>query len=159
MLQETPTVSLAEEVELLRKIPMFANVETSKLKLLAFTSERVAFHAGDVLFSQNEMGSSAFIIISGEADVTVDTPAGPLVVAHVGRNDFIGEIAILCDVPRTASVVARTDMTALCISKDLFFRLVTEFPQMAVEIMRVLAQRLENTTRQLREAVSHGNPA
>ena len=150
-------MSLAEEVELLRRIPMFANVEISKLKLLAFTSERVAFHAGDVLFSQNEMGSSAFIIISGEADVTVDTPAGPLVVAHVGRNDFIGEIAILCDVPRTASVVARTDMTALCISKDLFFRMVTEFPQMAVEIMRVLAQRLENTTRQLREAVTHGN--
>ena len=88
-------MSLAEEVELLRRIPMFANVETSKLKLLAFTSERVAFHAGDALFSQNEMGNSAFIIISGEADVTVDTPAGPLVVAHVGRNDFIGEIAIL----------------------------------------------------------------
>ena len=88
-------MSLAEEVELLRRIPMFANVETSKLKLLAFTSERVAFHAGDVLFSQNEMGNSAYIIISGEADVTVDTPAGPLVVAHVGRNDFIGEIAIL----------------------------------------------------------------
>ena len=118
-------MSLAEEVELLRKIPMFANVEISKLKLLAFTSERVAFHAGDVLFQQNEMGGSAFIIVSGEADVTVDTPGGPLVVAHVGRNDFIGEIAILCDVPRTASVVARTDMTTLCISKDLFFRMVT----------------------------------
>ena len=109
--------------------------------------------------ARTKWASSAFIIISGEADVTVDTPAGPLVVAHVGRNDFIGEIAILCDVPRTASVVARTDMTALCISKDLFFRLVTEFPQMAVEIMRVLAQRLENTTRQLREAVSSGKPA
>ena len=52
----------------------------------------------------------------------------PLVVAHVGRNDFVGEIAILCDVPRTASVVARTDLTTLCISKDLFFRMVTEFP-------------------------------
>lgn len=137
---------------------MFANVETSKLKLLAFTSERVAFHAGDKLFTQNEMGSSAFIIVDGEADVTVDTPNGPLTVAKVGRNDFIGEIAILCDVPRTASVVAVTDMTTLCISKDLFFRMVTEFPQMAVEIMRVLAQRLENTTRQLREAVAHGAP-
>ena len=126
-------MSLAEEVELLRRIPMFANVEISKLKLLAFTSERVSFHAGDVLFQQNEMGSSAFIIVSGEADVTVDTPGA-------------------------ASVVARTDMTTLCISKDLFFRMVTEFPQMAVEIMRVLAQRLENTTRQLQEAVSGAKP-
>jgi CRP/FNR family cyclic AMP-dependent transcriptional regulator len=63
-------------------------------------------------------------------------------------------IAILCDVPRTASVRAVTDLTTLCISKDLFFRLINEFPQMAVQIMRVLAQRLEKTTRQLRQAVT-----
>jgi CRP-like cAMP-binding protein len=58
-------------------------------------------------------------------------------------------------VPRTATVQAASEMVTLCISKELFFRLVTEFPQMAVEIMRVLAQRLEKTTRQLREAVAH----
>ena len=152
-------MTLAEEVELLKKIPLFTNVETSKLKLLAFTSERVSFHAGDVLFKQSEIGTCAYIIISGEADVIVETPAGSLTVAKVGTNDFVGEIAILCDVPRTATVRARTEMTTLCISKDLFFRMVTEFPQMAVEIMRVLAQRLENTTRQLREAVSQGAPS
>jgi len=147
-------VSLAEEVELLRKIPLFANVEQSKLKLLAFTSERVVFNAGDVLFRQDEMGNAAYIIIDGEAEVIVNTPNGPLKVATVGRNDFVGEIAILCDVPRTATIRAATQLSTLCISKELFFRLVTEFPQMAVEIMRVLAQRLEKTTRQLREAVA-----
>ena len=152
-------MTLAEEVELLRRIPLFSNVETSKLKLLAFTSERVSFHAGDVLFKQSEIGTCAYIIISGEADVIVETPAGSLTVAKVGTNDFVGEIAILCDVPRTATIKARTDLTTLCISKDLFFRMITEFPQMAVEIMRVLAQRLENTTRQLREAVAHGTPS
>src|SRR3546814_708722 len=144
-------VGLAEEVELLRKIPLFANVELSKLKLLAFTSERVTFRAGEVLFHQNDIGSSAYIIIDGEADVIVERPSGPLTVARVRQNDFVGEIAILCDVPRTATVVARTDLTTLCISKDLFFRMITEFPQMAIAIMRVLANRLEMTNRQLRE--------
>jgi len=147
-------VSLAEEVELLRKIPLFANVEQSKLKLLAFTSERVVFNAGDILFRQDEMGNAAYIIMDGEAEVIVNTPNGPLKVATVGRNDFVGEIAILCDVPRTATIRAATQLNTLCISKELFFRLITEFPQMAVEIMRVLAQRLEKTTRQLREAVA-----
>lgn len=140
-------MSLAEEVELLKKIPLFANIETSKLKLLAFTSERVSFNAGEALFHQGEMGDSAYIIVDGSADVVVDTPSGPLTVARVTKNDFVGEIAILCDVPRTATVKATTDLVTLCISKDLFFRMVTEFPQMAVEIMRVLAQRLEKTTK------------
>ena len=150
-------MSLAEEVELLRKIPLFANIETPKLKLLAFTSERVAFKAGEILCRQDEIGRSAFIIISGEAEIIVNTPGGPQVVAVVGKNDFVGEIAILCDVPRTATVRARTNLTTLCISKDLFFRLVTEFPQMAVEIMRVLAQRLEKTTKAAALALTNQN--
>lgn len=140
-------VSLNQEVELLKKIPLFANIEISKLKLLAFTSERVTFAAGDILFEQDEIGRSAFIIINGEAEVIVRTPKGPVTVATVGKNSFVGEIAILCDVPRTATVRAKTDLITLCISKDLFFRLIVEFPQMAVEIMRVLAQRLEATTK------------
>ncbi|HET8727179.1 MAG TPA: cyclic nucleotide-binding domain-containing protein [Alphaproteobacteria bacterium] len=140
-------MSLAEEVELLKKIPLFANIEVSKLKLLAFTSERVAFTAGQNLVEQDEVGQAAYIIIEGEADVLVRTPNGQRVVATLGKNDFVGEIAILCDVPRTATVRAKTDLVTLMISKDLFFRLITEFPQMAIEIMRVLAQRLERTTR------------
>ncbi|WP_343717711.1 cyclic nucleotide-binding domain-containing protein [Inquilinus sp.] len=145
-------MSLAEEVELLKRIPLFANIDTSKLKLLAFTSERVRFPAGQVLCRQGEIGRAAFIIIDGEADVVVDAETGPLTVASVGRNDFVGEIAILCDVPRTATVQARTDVTALVIAKDQFFRMITEFPQMAIEIMRVLALRLERTTKEAARA-------
>jgi len=143
-------VSLQEEVELLRRIPLFAKLEPSKLKLLAFTSERLAFDRGHALFRQGDPGDAAYIIIDGEAAVVVDSPNGPLQVATLGRNDFVGEIAILCDVPRTATVKAQTNLVTLRISKDLFFRLVTEFPQMAVEIMRELAHRLELTTARLR---------
>jgi CRP-like cAMP-binding protein len=142
-------LSLNEEVELLRNIPMFANIEPSKLKLLAFTSERMAFKDGDVLFRQGEQGDSAYVIIGGEADVIVDTPKGPLTVAKLKRNDIVGEIAILCDVPRTATVRAATKLEAMVIAKDLFFRLIMEFPQMAVEIMRELARRLDATNRKL----------
>lgn len=142
-------MSLNEEVELLRNIPMFANIEPSKLKLLAFTSERMAFKDGDVLFRQGEQGDSAYVIIGGEADVIVDTPKGPLTVAKLKRNDIVGEIAILCDVPRTATVRAATKLEAMVIAKDLFFRLIMEFPQMAVEIMRELARRLDATNRKL----------
>jgi CRP-like cAMP-binding protein len=147
-------MSLNEEVELLRQIPLFSNIEASKLKLLAFTSERVTYGPGQTLFQQGDMGDAAYIIMDGDAAILIDTPDGPLTVATMGRNAIIGEIAILCDVPRTATVRAESTLVTLRISKDLFFRLVNEFPQMAVEIMRELARRLEKTTAQLQKAVS-----
>ena len=144
-------MSLNEEVELLRNIPLFANIEPSKLKLLAFTSERVAYDPGQELFHQGDDGDAAYIIIGGEADIIIETDTGPFTVATFKRNDIVGEIAILCDVPRTATVLVKEKLETLVISKELFYRLILEFPQIAVEIMRELAQRLERMNTQLRE--------
>lgn len=144
-------MSIDQEVDILRKIPLFANVDPTKLKLMCFASRRLTFRSGQSLCTQGETGDSAYIIIDGDADIVVENN-GPMVVANVGRNDIIGEIAILCDVPRTASVVATSEVTALEITKELFFRMVTDFPEMGVEIMRVLAHRLELTTAQLLKA-------
>jgi CRP-like cAMP-binding protein len=150
-------MSLKEEVELLQRIPFFANVEPAKLKLLAFTSERVAFERDQVLFRQGDAGDAAYIIVEGEVDVLVDTPAGPLAVATLGKNAFFGEIAILCDIPRTATMRAKTRLVTLRITKDLFLKLLTEFPTMAVAMMRELASRLEHTNQRLRDAVAEVN--
>jgi CRP-like cAMP-binding protein len=147
-------VSLNEEVELLRNIPLFSKIDPAKLKLLAFASERVTFAMAQELFHQGDHSDAAYIIIDGEADVAVDSPSGEITVARLKKNDIVGEIGILCDVPRTATVRAVESVTTLAISKDLFFRMVTEYPQMAIEVMRELAQRLEQTTEQLREARS-----
>jgi CRP-like cAMP-binding protein len=147
-------VSLKEEVSLLQRIPLFANIEAAKLKLLAFTSERVAFEAGHVLFREGDMGDAAYIIMEGDADVLVDSPAGPVSVAVLGHNAFVGEIAILCDVPRTATVKARQRLVCLRISKELFLRLINEFPQMSVAVVRELALRLEASNQKLRTTVA-----
>ncbi len=145
-------MSLEEEIKLLRNISLFANIDASKLKLLAFTSERLTFEAGETLFAQGDTGDAAYIVIDGEAEVIVAGPGGPMTVATLDRNAIVGEIAILCDVPRTATVKAKSQLVTLKISKDVFFRLVMDFPQMAVEIMRELARRLESTTEQLQKA-------
>ena len=147
-------MSLNEEVELLRNISLFSKIDPSKLKLLAFASERVTFDGGQELFHQGDHADTAYIIIEGTADVAVDTPGGEITVAQLAKNDIVGEIGILCDVPRTATVRAVEKVTTLAISKDLFFQMVREYPEMGIEIMRELAHRLENTTTQLREARS-----
>ena len=147
-------MTLEEDVELLRNIPLFAKIEPSKLKLLAFTSQRLTFNPGDSLFKQGDDGDALYVIMEGEADVLVDTPGGQITVATMGKNDFVGDIAVLCDVPRTATVTATSKLVTMRVTKDLFFQLVCQFPQIAIEIMRVLAQRLDVTTRKLQDAVS-----
>jgi CRP/FNR family cyclic AMP-dependent transcriptional regulator len=145
-------VSLMQEFELLRGLPFFAEIEPGKLKLLAFMSERVAYDAGKTLCRQGDPADAAYLIIDGEADIILEGPAGPITVATLGANEIVGEIGILCDAPRNATVQAKNRLVALKIARDPFMRMVREFPTMAVSIMRELAQRLEQTNNQLRAA-------
>ncbi|MBI1207785.1 MAG: cyclic nucleotide-binding domain-containing protein [Azospirillum sp.] len=131
---------------------MFADIEPAKLKLLAFTSEQVVFQAGETLFRQSEPGDAAYLIIEGAVEIIADTPAGSFILNRIERNEVVGETAILCNSPRTATVRAATPLTTLRISRDQFFELINEFPTMAVAIMQVLAQRLVHTTDMLRQA-------
>lgn len=145
---------LKDEVGMLRRIPLFAGVEPSKLKLLAFTSDRVSYNAGQTLFNQGDEGDAAYVILSGTADILVDSAAGPIKVAEAEPNSIVGEIAILCDVSRTATVKAAGQLETLRIRKEDFLRLLKEFPEMTVEILRVLADRLSHTTADLIDARS-----
>ena len=145
---------LKDEVELLRKVPLFAQLEPAKLKLLAFTSTRMVFSPAQELFHQGDEGDAAYLILSGEADVVADTASGEVPVATIGQNAIVGEIAILCDVPRTATVRAASRLDTLKIEKEHFLRLVREFPDMGIEIMRELGNRLTKTTAELSQARS-----
>ncbi|MBL8583752.1 MAG: cyclic nucleotide-binding domain-containing protein [Rhizobiaceae bacterium] len=140
---------------MLKKIPLFSGVAPSKLKLLAFTSDRVSYGAGQTLFRQGDEGDAAYVILSGTADVLVNAPSGQIKVAELTPNSIVGEIAILCDVSRTATVTASAPLEALRIRKDHFLRLLREFPEMTIEIIRVLANRVSSTTAELIEARSH----
>jgi len=143
-------MSINQEVELLRRIPLFAKIDPVKLRLLAFASERISYQAGDELFHQGDPADAAYIIMDGNVDVTVDIPSGRLKVAKLGRDEIVGDIGIICDVPRTATVTADDPTVVLRITKELFFQMINDFPAMGVEIMRVLAQRLEHTNEALR---------
>ena len=143
---------LDEEVAVLGRVPLFHSIDPAKLKLLAFTSARVRFAPDDVIFSAGEPGDAAYVILSGTAGVYIEGEDGMREVAKAGTHEVVGEIAVLCDVPRTATVKALTELVALRITKDMFLQMIAEFPDMAIEIMRHLARRLEETTDRLRRA-------
>jgi CRP-like cAMP-binding protein len=142
---------LVNEVELLRRVPLFSGIDPGKLKLLAYTSEVVTYHPGQVLFRKGDVGDAAYVIIKGDAQVTVMTDTGEIPVALLKDGDFLGEIAILCDTPRTATITASTELKTLRIRKEPFFELLKQFPEMAIEMTRLLAERLTRTTAELVE--------
>lgn len=141
--------TLTEEVDILRRIPLFSGIDPAKLKLLAFASERMDYDAGQNLFRQGEVGDAAYVIVNGVADIIVETANGEIPVAEFKDNAFIGEIAILCDVPRTATVRAKTKLEVLKVKKEHFLGLIRDFPELGIEVMRELASRLSKTTAEL----------
>jgi len=138
-------MSLKREYEVLRRVPIFAGIEPARLKLLAFMCERVGFDPGNRLLRQGDPADAAYLIIDGHAEVILETPSGPLIVATVGTNEIVGEVGILGNAPRAATVRAKDRLTALRIPKEPFMRLVRGCPTIAVSIMQELAQRLHRS--------------
>jgi CRP/FNR family cyclic AMP-dependent transcriptional regulator len=143
---------LNAEVDLLRRVPLFAGIEPARLKLLAYTSDVVTYQPSQVLFRRGDVGDAAYVIIKGDAEVIIPSDTGDIPIAVLHDGDFVGEIAILCDTPRTATVRAKSELKALRIRKEPFFELLHQFPEMAVEMTRLLAERLTRTTAELVEA-------
>lgn len=142
-------MTLDAEVQSLREVPFFKGVDPARLKLLAFTSDRLRFAPGELFFQQGDPSDAAFVILDGAADVRLATSAGEITVAQLGRSALLGEMGILCDAPRSATVAAATATTALRIDRRVFFELLNQFPQMSIAILRELAHRLEQTNEQL----------
>jgi CRP-like cAMP-binding protein len=135
-----------EAVALFRRIPVFASLDAASLKLLAFSSSYLLFNDGEALCHQGEPGDTVFVIDEGEVEVTISVDGRPIHLARLGRHDLFGEIAVICNLPRTADVSARGPLKVLRIEGDVFLQLVTANPEAALGVMRVLSDRLMRFT-------------
>lgn len=142
-------MTLDTEVLSLRQVPLFREVEPSRLKLLAFASERVHFEPGQQIFARGDVSDAAYLILEGSAAVSIEGPQGPVRLALLQENALLGEMGILADQPRSATVTADTTTIALRIDRTVFLELLAQFPQIGIAVMRDLALRLEQTNRQL----------
>ncbi len=138
-------MDLAEETDLLRKIPMFARMDTSRLKLLAFASEIVAFEDGDVVFNSGDSADFAYVIMEGAVDVVTETDRGPVVSSTLRQNHLIGELGLLNNAPRNATLIASGSLRAMKITGDMFFRLLRENSEVALDVIRMLSEKLSRS--------------
>lgn len=125
-------------LELLRRISIFRPLPAATLEQLARELRAVRASAGEEIVRQGERGDRFYIVAEGEVDVRVDgRPAAPL-----RAGTFFGEIALLHDVPRTATVTARTDVELLTLERDAFIAAVTGHPESAEAAHAVVVSRV-----------------
>lgn len=128
----------AEQLALLRQIPLFAPLSIVTIEQLASSMEAVQAPAGEVVIRQGDVGDRFYAIESGDLDAAVDGRT----VRTLGPGDHFGEIALLRDVPRTATVTARTDADLYALERDEFIAAVTGHAPSAEAADAVIAQRL-----------------
>jgi CRP-like cAMP-binding protein len=126
------------KVQALKRAPLFEGLSKKELTELARVTEDLEVPAGGVLCKEGETGQEFFVIVDGETDVTSKGKS----VAARGGGDFVGEIALLEDTTRTATVTAKTPLRVFVLTGQDFRRLVREHPGVEQKVMRALARRV-----------------
>lgn len=140
-----------DAISMLRDIPLFCKLDTTKLKLLAFSSTYLSFEEGEDLFLQDDPADCAYLIEEGTVDIVVGPPGEQVKVGSLGRHELFGEMAIILNESRTATVRAAEPLKVLKIDGDIFLRMITENAGTALSVMRSLSERLASITTRYRE--------
>ena len=132
-------------VELLGGVPIFSELSKKELQAIAGAGKEVTRKDGAVLAKEGDPGAGFFLIMEGKANVTV----GGKPRTKLQRGDFFGEISLLDQGPRTATVTADGPVKLLGLTPWSFKRLIEQNPSIAAKMLKVMAQRLRASSREL----------
>ncbi|MEE8369827.1 MAG: cyclic nucleotide-binding domain-containing protein, partial [Dehalococcoidia bacterium] len=130
-------------VESLRAVPIFSGCSPEGLYAIASSLESVEAGIGEVIFREGDSGEEMYIIASGQLRVVSDVQTEKVVYAHLGPGEFFGEMALITGAPRSAGVIATTDVRLWRLSKAQFDLIQKEHPEVNAEINRILGERVE----------------
>ncbi len=143
-----PTLSLMERILFLRRVPLFADLASADLKQVAAIASEQFFTNGELIAQQDELGDEMYIIVAGEVQVLVAADDKPEVeVARRKAGEYVGEMSIISQEPRMASLAAVGEVRTLCIDRKQFEGLLRERPETSLAVMRVLCARLKEAMR------------
>ena len=127
-----------QKVELIRKAPLFAHCSKRELERIAQIADEIDLGKGKEMTRQGSRGREFFVLLEGDADVDKDGRR----INTLGPGDFFGEIALVSDTPRTATVTATSPVRALVITDRSFKRLLKDIPEIQSKVLSALAERL-----------------
>ena len=139
-------MDIYDEARQLSNVPIFSKLDKSKLKLIAFTSEQLNLSDGDFLFHLNDPSDSAYLIMAGLVQILAEQGNGELeVIVELGINQLVGEMGVIANAPRSASIRASGNVTVLRIEADTFMNLLSENSSMSLHVMRELTDKLHKS--------------
>jgi CRP-like cAMP-binding protein len=126
------------KVELLKKVPLFADCSKNELRALAKSADEIDLREGTVMTREGRPGREFFVLIEGTANVTKNGKK----IAELSGGDWFGEIALLTDRPRTATVTATSAADVLVITDRRFHTVVETMPSIALKVLATVSARL-----------------
>jgi CRP/FNR family transcriptional regulator, cyclic AMP receptor protein len=142
--------SIDEIVTFLRKVPLFQGLEERHLRKFAKNFRERDYKADEVILEQGKLGVGLFIVVDGEAKVVRSQVDGDVFeLDRLHRLDFFGELSLLDDAPRSASVIATQPMKCLALEKLVFLDELSRDAEMAVAMLRTLAARYRRLVQNL----------
>jgi len=138
--------------EFLAQLPLFAGLDETHLDRLYSMAETVTLQAGELLMEEGSPGDALYVALSGRFDVSKRSGDREIVIAACSPGEMIGEISLLDQSPRTASVRAVEPATLLKISRAAFEQLLMRSPDAALAVLRTVTARLRNTELMLRQS-------
>ena len=135
------------KIDLLRRIPLFAQCSKSDLQRIARIAEEIDFEAGTLLMREGERGHEVFVVISGQLEVWRRREGGQ--IASLGPGEVVGEMALISKKPRNATVRAATPVHLLRIRDTDFLRLLDQIPELWLKIASALADRVPDEESQV----------
>ena len=133
-----------ELVLVLRRTPLFSTLEPSELHRVAEIADEQSYADGDVIAVEGELGQEMHVVLEGTVRVV---RGGDQTVATRAAGDVVGEMSIITQKPRVASLIAEGTVRTVCIDRRRFEAMVRERPDISLAVMRVLAERLATLTR------------
>jgi hypothetical protein len=135
-------LSTLERVLFLRKVPLFARLSPFDLEHIARLAHERSYTDGEVIGGEGEVGQELFILVEGTVRVVQGREADEREIARRGPGDVIGEMSVITQVPRIASLVAAGPVRTIPLGRREFESVLRERPQVALAVIRVLAERL-----------------
>ena len=126
------------KIELLKGVPLFAGCSKKELQLIAAVADELDFKQGRTLIREGASGREFFVLVDGTAEITRDGKR----IDVAGAGDFFGEMALLSEQPRNATVTTTSQVDLLVITAQSFRRLVESNPLIALKVMRAVAERV-----------------
>ena len=131
------------KIELLKKVPLFAGCSKNELRQLARIADELDLREGTVLTREGRPGREFFVLIAGTAEVRKKSKK----IADLGPGDWLGEIALITDSPRTATVTATSPLDVLVITDRRFRSVVETMPSIALKVLARVGERLASDAR------------